>query len=773
VYGEPALNGVSRHSSASMAAAAEAIERTRGLDRSSLAVLDLACGTGDGLQMLLEAGFRVAGIDVDGDMIRTCGERLAAIGDRRAELKHGDLTRLAWSNQSFDVVVSGGLPGDFTEEQIRDVKREIIRVLRMEGLFIGNIPSGAVGTEIVTVDEKSIRRFWAPFRVEATHVVEVAFAGEENCRPSLAVVARMLDFPTRFAAAFRLVESGGPPIASREALAGLRDRIVAALPALGYRPGDRPPKFLLVPRHKYEDRLIPLLVFQRRADAMPIVQYDACGGVITLWVYGPVQDDRTCPYSRFVIDCNPWLGPIDERTVRGGVRAFHREIAVGVHATERLLRTADLRHHRSVDLPVDVAVRLDTLVSQSCRRCDLLGPLFAVLQPFMLYTGHDCYDEAIDVDTALDTSMSFLLQPKGKAFQFYGSEDHAGRWSPSGDVFRSHLNQRFGREVQNRWNTLEPAFVADAHALMERRMQSLSALPYMRNVCCRDRDSDVSIGWRNFRDALQVPVYDPERSVDGQRVAWVMSLHSFSDEPFRWGMDQLWSLYDMFMVAARHIRAACPSDLIVLRPHPNSLGMFTDPGLIEQVEAGIVRHPTDLLDVYLQLRLCQDIAALGAECELSSLQPAEELLRPARSIVVTRHGSILIEAAWIDRLGIFSRIAPYAFLFSEERQYSDAESLRNAMLRARETVLAGAVPVPTRHDIAKYQAILDTPNGVKRATGMGEVEMPTVGHQPLRNFDDFRYGPETIEEAAVRLLSLFNVPIEKEALRSAFGWGDA
>jgi SAM-dependent methyltransferase len=756
-----------------MAAAAEAIERTRGLDRSSLAVLDLACGTGDGLQMLLEAGFRVAGMDVDRDVIRTCEERLAAIGDRRAELKHGDLTRLAWPNQSFDIVVSGGLPVDFTAERMQDVAREIRRVLRMEGLFIGNIPSGSVGTEAATVDEKLIPRFWAPFRVEATHGVEAAVAGDGNCRPSLAVVARMLDFPTRFAAAFRLVVAGGPPIASREALAGLRDRIVAALPALGYYPGDRSPTFLLVPRHKYEDRLIPLLVFQRRTDAMPVVQYDACGGVITLWVYGPVQEDRTCPYARFEVDCNSWLGPIDERTVREGVRAVHRDIAVGVHATERLLRTADLRHHRCVELPIDVAARLDTLVAQSCRRCDLLGPLFTILQPFMLYTGHDCYDEAIDVDAALDTSMPFLIQPKGKAFHFYCSEDNAGRWCPSGDVFRSHLNQRFGREVQDRWNALDPAVVADAHALMERRMQSLSALPYMRNVCYRDRDSDVSIGWRHFRDALQVPVYDPGRLVDGQRVAWVMSLHSFADEPFRWGMDRLWSLYDMFLVAARHIRATCPSDLLVLRPHPNSLGMFTDPRLIEQVEAGIVRHPTDLLDVYLQLRLCQDIAALGVECELSSLQPAEELLRPARSIVVTRHGSILIEAAWIDRPGIFSRIAPYAFLFPDERQYSDADSLRTAMLRARETVVAGDVTVPTRHDIAKYQAILDTPNGVKRATGMGEVEMPTVVHKPLRNFDDFCYGPETIEEAAVRLLSLFNAPIEKNALRSALGRGDA
>jgi hypothetical protein len=526
---------------------------------------------------------------------------------------------------------------------------------------------------------------------------------------------------------------------------------------------------VVVPRHKWEQRLLPLLIFHRNADSDPFLQYDIRGGTITLKVFGPLDADRLSMYARFDIDAAAGLPAIDESIVRSGFAAVHRGIAVGVHATERLLRSADLRNHASTDLPDEAAGRLDSLLAPAIRRCDLVDSMFRSLRPITVYAGHDCYDDAVDVSVALDQHVPVLVQPKGKLFQYYVPDDRPGRWTPDGKLFRSHLNQRFEKEVASRWDSMDPRFVADARALMDRRMANLSALPYMRNICYRDLESNGSVGWRNFRDAFGAPVYDPERRLGDSQVAWILSLHSFADEPFRWGMDRLWSLYDMLLLAARMVRDAFPNDIVVVRPHPNSLSLFADPGLISEVESGVRRSPTDLLDIYLQLRLCQSIAALGVDCQLSALQPTEEILRPERSIVVTRHGSILIEASWIERLGIFSRLAPYAFLYSCEEQFDDADSLRTAMHLNRDRVLAGTATFPSRESIAKYQAILDTPMGVKRAGVMGEVNSPHSVSRPMRNFDDFRYDRETIDQAAARLEACLAAPAERAALQAAFG----
>jgi SAM-dependent methyltransferase len=713
-------------------AASDAVLRSEGLDRPSMSVLSLGCGEQDQLELLLDAGFRVAGMDTDAATVIACGTRLAARGHSKMDLRHGTLTQIPWPDQSFDFVVcerplaEPGLPSQ------EATAHEIHRVLRPGGSFL-------------------VRR------------------GSQQDQSAVSVMMARREFTAEFSAAFDEVFVGRFRHGALADGGELRGRIFELLPLLGYRLRTGEAKMLVVPRHRHEDRLLPLMIHDRDPDSDPLLQYDVRGGVIVLKVFGPLRTDRRSPLARLEIDCNGSLPPIDEGVVREGVHAVHGGIAVGVHAMERMLRSADLRTHGSTDLPREAAARLDTTVAQAMRRCDLLFALFRALRPLSMYSGHDCYDEAVDVNVALAMSAPVLVQPKGKVFQGYGPEDAPGRWMPRGNLFRSHLNQRFAREVSTRWGSMDPSFVADARALMERRMGSLSALPYMRSVSYRDRESNASVGWRNFRDALGVPVYEPERPAHGGRVAWIMSLHSFADEPFRWGVDRLWSLYDMFLRAARHVRDVFPSDVVVLRPHPNSVGFFRERGLIEQVESGAVRGPSAMLDIYLQLRLCQHIADLGVPCELSSLQPAEELLRPERSIVVTRHGSILIEASWLRRIGVFSRMAPYAFLYAEDVQYDDADSLHSAMNLSRTRVTSGTATFPSHDDIAKYQAILDTPLGVKRASALGEVPFPGSAANPMRDFDDFRYGPESMEEAASRLLSCLRAPSERAALQGVLG----
>lgn len=741
------------------------IELSRGRHRGSMPVLSLGCQSGADLIKLRQAGFLVAGAAESDSARLQLKQRLAGLGWPRSDLRDGPLTRLAWPDQFFEFVIAEDARSFWQGDESGLVAREALRVLRSDGLLLVDLESAH--EEQRKILSKTLSAIG--FDVETRRADQTDNLGTESFTTHDALIARKRTFTEVFKAAFQHRQTIPVEYSDPCAAIDLGRQVRAMLPALGYQQGKGRSDVLLVPRQKYEDRLLPLLILDRRGDSAPLIQYDFQGGLIRLRLFGPPQSDRTSPYVQFDIDCVSQLAPIDPRLVESGVHAVYRGVAIGVHATERLLRTADLQHHGSTDLPEEVAGMLETLIAQAITRCDLLQILFTSIGSFTNFAGHDCYDEAVDVNFALKFGAPVLVQPKGKVFQYYEAESAPGEWSADADVFISHLGHCFRKEIVERWESVDPAFVADACSLMDQRMASLSALPYMRNVWFRDRDSSTSTGWRNFRDALGVPVYEPGRPEDSGRVVWVLSLHSFADEPFRWGLDRLWSLYDMFLVAARHIRAVGPSDLIVLRPHPNSLALFLDQNIVDQVHSGIVRGPTELLDIYLQLRLCQAISQLGLDCELSSLQPTGELLQPKSSVVITRHGSIVAEAAWMQRIGIFSTISPYAFLFGKERQYSNTASLREAITLNREQALAATSTFPSRDDIARYQAILDTTRGVKRARVMGEIPWPTLKQRPMRNIDDFAYGVESVTEAAERLLSCLNAPVEKAAMQRALG----
>lgn len=755
---EDALAGPSRST------VTEVIKRTSGRDRKSMAILVLGCGEGEELIELLESGLHVAAMDVNVNAVNACRNRLAARGEWRIQLAHGDLTRIPWPARTFDIVIAGSL--HHGDGQMWGVASEVKRVLRVEGLFIGPIPGNLVGAWGTGDELERIRQFWG-LPHWGTFGVEAVLTTHGENAPT--VVAKMLDFTKSHSEAFKEIRIVEQPISEHESLSELRFRVISAITSLGYKNVEAESPLVLCPRHKWEDRQLPLLLYQRHAESMPLVQYDVQGGMILLWIFGPIQADRRCPFARLEVNGKSWLDPYDERLAREGVHAVEQDIAVGVHSTELLLRSPDLRHHRSRNLPLDIAEHLSATIAQASRRSALLQRLFTALRPFLLYNGHDCYDEAIDVNAALALDIPLLLQPKAKRFLYYSSQDQPGQWASSGSIFVSHMNLRFKKEIELRWNNIEPAALTEAGDLMKKRMRSLSALPYMRSVNYREVDSDVSVGWRNFHNALGIPIYEPKQRIKSRRATWIMAFHSFADEPFRWGMDNLWSLYNLFLEAATHIQQTYPSDLIVFRPHPLSLGVFTESDLIEKVEMGMIQGPTAFFDIYLQLRLCQEITALGVECELSALQPAAEILQPENSIVITRHGSILIEAAWMSRIGIFSQIAPYAFLFAKELQFFDQGSLNGAIERARQLALEGRASFPTQEDILKYQALLKSPHGsATTTTSTNEVLMPTAAN-PLRDFDGLGFGAESISEAANRIMSLLSESTEKDALRSAWG----
>ena len=742
------------------------LDMTRHLVRESMTVLVVGCSSHSSIGMLLEGGFNVAVFDVDNYKMQHCRDELVMTGNERLQLVNGEPEKLVWPPKSFDIIIySRGIKPEIVSSWA--IRHYDYLLLKTEGLVTGAVPG--VECSFDQIDESECEGAEIRITCRMGPVRARKVRGSRNDRNAFPVI-RTLDFPTRYAGSFRQVNYSLGQRRQRTGIDGLRDWVIKSLSEVGYSNDAQSKALILTPRHKWEDRSLPLLLYKRGPASMPVIQYEVQGGLLTLWIYGPVQEDRKSVFIRHEVNCASLFKTREIVSSGYSVETTMDMVAHGVHALERFLRSASIENHHNVQWRGNKKAYLDTLISQSSARGRVLKELFSEMQPFTLYTGHDCYDEAVDVNYSLQIGMPVVLQPKGKQYHFYEGESRAGQWDRERNVFFSHLYFRFKREIDERWNSLELSLLDEARDQMERRMQDVSVLPYMRNVIYRDRDSDTWAGWQKFKEKVMLPIYNPTEVAETSRVVWVLAFHSFADEAFRWGMDQIWSLYDMFLIAATHIRNEFPLDLIVLRPHPINLGLFTDPNDLVEIEKGIVQDPSGLLDVYLQIRLCQDIAALGVECVLSGLEPVGEVLKPRRSAIITRHGNIVLEGAWMNRPSVFSRVAPYSFMFSENQQYIDSKSLQDAITHARSVIDNEDFGGPGQHDIVRYQALLNTPHGVPLLRGMGEVMMPTTTHDPIRSFDDFRYGSESVEEAAIRLLSLLNAEVERKALMETWGW---
>jgi len=109
-------------------------------------VLDAGCGVGRHLLPLLQAGFRVWGVDCDAQVLRLLKGRLknAAGAAAGPYLAQADLNRLPFAPGAFDLVVSVNVVNHGDAATFRDYCRELARVLIDGGhLFIYTSPREA------------------------------------------------------------------------------------------------------------------------------------------------------------------------------------------------------------------------------------------------------------------------------------------------------------------------------------------------------------------------------------------------------------------------------------------------------------------------------------------------------------------------------------------------------------------------------------------------------------------------------------------------------
>jgi ubiquinone/menaquinone biosynthesis C-methylase UbiE len=97
-----------------------------------MSVLDMGCGTGTHLELYQKAGCTVVGIDSSRAMLEVARTRLT----ERAELYHGDASRLPFPYESFDLVLAMFLLHAIPASVRSSVVDEAQRVMKKSGRFL-------------------------------------------------------------------------------------------------------------------------------------------------------------------------------------------------------------------------------------------------------------------------------------------------------------------------------------------------------------------------------------------------------------------------------------------------------------------------------------------------------------------------------------------------------------------------------------------------------------------------------------------------------------
>ncbi len=113
------------------------LKRKIGIDlyetkKESKRIIDLGCGNGNHVVFFAEQGFDVSGLDLSEEAIEIA-EAWLNKRNLKADLRVGDIEKLPYPDQSFDVVTSHGVLDHIPFEKAKKAMEEIKRILVPEG----------------------------------------------------------------------------------------------------------------------------------------------------------------------------------------------------------------------------------------------------------------------------------------------------------------------------------------------------------------------------------------------------------------------------------------------------------------------------------------------------------------------------------------------------------------------------------------------------------------------------------------------------------------
>jgi len=111
-----------------------AVVRSLGLP-TDVRILEIGCGRGIALPVLdrLCSPRQLAGLDIDEELLVEAADHLRELGTE-AELHHGDVRRMPFADEAFDVIIDFGTLYHIARPQ--DALGEIARVLASGGTFV-------------------------------------------------------------------------------------------------------------------------------------------------------------------------------------------------------------------------------------------------------------------------------------------------------------------------------------------------------------------------------------------------------------------------------------------------------------------------------------------------------------------------------------------------------------------------------------------------------------------------------------------------------------
>jgi ubiquinone/menaquinone biosynthesis C-methylase UbiE len=103
---------------------------TSGMDKKKLRILEIGCGACNNLWFAAEVGFQISGLDISKSAIDYGKSRLEGLGFTDLDLKVGDITKLDWEDDYFDIVLDRGALTQNNYERIGECLDEAFRVLK-------------------------------------------------------------------------------------------------------------------------------------------------------------------------------------------------------------------------------------------------------------------------------------------------------------------------------------------------------------------------------------------------------------------------------------------------------------------------------------------------------------------------------------------------------------------------------------------------------------------------------------------------------------------
>jgi ubiquinone/menaquinone biosynthesis C-methylase UbiE len=156
-------------------------------DTSGKQVLDLGCGTGNLIALLLERspGVKIVGVDPSAGMREVCAERFKGLSN--VEIKDGDALSIPFPEGSFDLIVSSLALHHVPPDLKPSCAAELARVLMPGGKFIHADPfCGVPGPDMSPEKTRDIiERMVAKVLYSLEHGAQEMMMGELEALPLL------------------------------------------------------------------------------------------------------------------------------------------------------------------------------------------------------------------------------------------------------------------------------------------------------------------------------------------------------------------------------------------------------------------------------------------------------------------------------------------------------------------------------------------------------------------------------------------------------------